>query len=493
MGTATWWLRIVHVSCIIMGFSRAFVPKPGRSTPWAPTSWRRVKHPSPMIPSYFNSSIYDHVQHTLRQSAPLIFAEEARTLENELAHACMGKAFVLIGGDCAETFQDSNVNKVWKDFSMFVQLAFVLTYGLEMPIVKIGRMGGQFAKPRSVLMETRNGTTLPSYQGDIINGPEFTQQARVPDPYRMLEAYHYSSQTLNILRAFIAGGYTDVFNHESWSLFHSVGELVDVIYNKTLRELKKTLRFMATLGISSENHKRLRDVSFFIGHECLLLPYEECLVRNDSLTGKYYDCSAHFLWIGERTRELDGPHIEFCRGIHNPIGIKISEKTTPEQLLNMTYLLNPDNIPGHLTIMTRMGHENLRKYLPDLIRILQTHQRHVVWVCDPMHANTHSLKDTKTRYFNEIWKEIFVFLEVHWQSNSIPGGVHFEMTGQNVTECMGGYVEPVVGLDDYQSAMDPRLNPTQAMEMMLLIADAFHHYRNVKDAVGGLLDRSPQE
>lgn len=473
-------MKTFHLLLLLGGSAFAFLHPSSLSSSWTPSSWRRVKNSSPMIPVYFNSSVYDHVTDRLRSSAPLIFAEEARSLELQLAHACIGRAFVLIGGDCAETFQDSNVNKIWKDFSLFVQLAFVLTYGLEMPVVKIGRMAGQYAKPRSVLLETKNGTTLPSYQGDIINSPEFTAHARAPDPSRMLDAYHFSSQTLNILRAFISGGYTDVFNHESWSLFHSLNGPVVTIYNGILRQLKKSLRFMSTLGISSDTHKSLRDVSFFTGHECLLLPYEECLVRNDSITGKYYDCSAHFLWIGERTREHDGPHVEFCRGIHNPIGLKISEKTTPEQLLNLTYVLNPKNVPGRLTVMTRMGCENLREHLPALIQILQEHDRHVVWVCDPMHANTQSLQNTKTRMFMDIWKEVYTFLEIHWRMKSHPGGVHFEMTGQNVTECLGGYAEPVVGFDDYQSAMDPRLNPTQAMEMVLLIAEAFNDCREMR-------------
>lgn len=335
-------------------------------------------------------------------------------------------------------------------------------------------------------METCNGTTLPSYQGDIINGDGFDAQGRVPDPMRMLEAYHLSSQTLNILRAFISGGYTDVYNHDSWSLFHRISGPVDAIYNEILRHLKKTLKFMSTLGISSDTNKGLRDISFFTGHECLLLPYEECLVRNDSLTNRMYDCSAHFLWIGERTRELDGPHMEFCRGIHNPIGVKISDKTTPEQLLNMTYTLNPENIPGRLTVMTRMGRDRLVESLPPLIQMLQQHGRHVVWVCDPMHANTQNVQESKTRYFMDIWKEVAAFFEIHWKMGSVPGGVHFEMTGQNVTECMGGYVNPVVSLDEYKSAMDPRLNPTQAMEMALLIVQIFNVHRQTKEVVSEL-------
>lgn len=465
----------------------AFAPSPRASIPaqsWTPSSWKQAPHPSKMIPSYRDEEELQNVQEKLRSSAPIIFAEEARNLEKELAKACVGEAFVLIGGDCAETFQDTNVNKLWKDFSLFVQLAFLLTFGLERPVVKIGRMCGQYAKPRSHMYETLNDTTLPSFQGDIINSPGFTEEERRPQPSRMMEAYHLSVQSINILRAFIQGGYTDIYNHDSWTNFYTVAKKVES-YSGTLARMRQSLRFMSALQISSETNKNLREISFFIGHEALLLPYEECLVRNDSLTQKMYDCSAHFLWIGERTRELNGSHIEFCRGIHNPIGIKISEKMLPEELLEMTYILNPDNIPGRLTLVTRMGSENLNRFLPSFISILKKHDRHVVWVCDPMHANTCTVTENetefKTRYFKDIWDEIRVFFEIHWKMHSIPGGIHLEMTGQNVTECLGGRSDPIVGFGNYKSAMDPRLNASQTIEITLLLCQLFAIHREVTE------------
>lgn len=461
-------------------FTYGFMP-PIRTKAWSPTSWRHVRHQSNMIPHYHNDTTYQYIQDRLQKSAPIIFAQEARILQHELALASLGKSFVFIGGDCAETFQDSNVMKLWKDFSLFVELSLLLTHGLEIPVVKIGRMCGQFAKPRSTLLETINNITLPSYQGDIINSPNFTKEHRLPNPIRMLDAYHHSVQSINILRAFIQGGYTDIFNHESWSLFHTVGDPIEFIYNRLLKDLKKSLRFMKALQISSSSNKYLREISFFIGHEALLLPYEECLVRKDSLTDLHYDCSAHYLWIGERTRELQGSHIEFCRGIHNPIGIKISEKITPEELLNITYVLNPKNELGRLSIITRMGAKHLKHYLPNLITTLQMNSRNVVWICDPMHANTKTFTSNssafKTRYFMDIWMEIQTFFEIHWSHDSIPAGIHLEMTGQNVTECLGGYAEPIVDFHNYQTAMDPRLNPTQTMEIMLLLCQLFEHRR----------------
>ena len=447
---------------------------------WEPSSWKSLRKESHMIPKYFKNTIFDYVTDKLKKSAPIIFAPEATQLENELAYACFGKRFVLIGGDCAETFQDSNVNKVWNDFSLFIRLAFLLTYGLEMPVVKILRIAGQFAKPRSNLLETRNNVTLPSYQGDIINSIEFTHSERTPDPLRMLEAYHLSVQTLNIIRGFIQGGYTDVYNYKHWedsvplnTNSFEMGSETLPIYKDIMYNLRKSLRFFRALGVSSSN--KLRDAKTYIGHEAMLLPYEECLVRTDSISGNYYDCSAHFLWIGERTRDEDGPHVEFCKGITNPIGVKISHHITPQELLKLTHELNPENKPGRLSLIVRMGHDKIRQYLPDLIKIILQNNRHVVWICDPMHGNTKTCKDsTKTRYFKDIWSEIMVFFEIHWEIGTIPGGLHLEMTGKNVTECMGGFIEPITDLSgNYESLMDPRLNPTQTMEIMMLLSKIF--------------------
>lgn len=478
------------LTVIRTSYVHAFVPKHGMN--WNPTSWRKMTKQSTMIPHYHNDTKFSYVQDKLKHSAPIIFAQEARNLQDELAMASVGKAFVLIGGDCAETFKDSNVMKLWHDFSILVQLAFLLTFGLEMTIVKIGRMCGQYAKPRSSPLETIANVTLPSYQGDIINGQEFTKEDRLPNPIRMLDAYHHSVQSINILRAFIQGGYTDIYNHESWSNFMSVGgDAVEYIYNEILGQLRKSLRFMNALKISSDSNKYLKDVSFYIGHEALLLPYEECLLRNDSISGDTYDCSAHYLWIGERTRDIDGPHVEFCRGIKNPIGVKISEKITPEELLNLTNTLNPDNEFGRLSLITRMGASNLKKYLPEMILTLRNHSRNVVWICDPMHANTqdsqYQEKKFKTRFFMDIWMEIQTFFEVHWRLGSIPAGIHLEMTGQNVTECLGGYADPVNDFSKYSTAMDPRLNPTQTMEIMLLLCQLYDSKQKTKTVVKKLL------
>ena len=483
----------LHIAkCMLIAFMStfhlgdAFMPvRPPKN--WYPSSWRMVSRKSRMMPHYHNDSTFQHVQERLSKSAPIIFAQEARNLQDELALASVGRSFVLIGGDCAETFQDSNVMKLWNDFSLLVQLAFLLTFGLEMPIVKIGRMCGQYAKPRSNIYETIQNVTLPSYQGDIVNSPGFTKEERLPNPIRMLDAYHHSVQSINIIRAFIQGGYTDIYNHESWSYFHTFGDTIEFIYNRILSELKKSLRFMNALRIQSKSNKYLNEVSFYIGHEALLLPYEECLVRKDSMTDVHYDCSAHFVWIGERTRELDGPHVEFFRGINNPIGIKISEKISPSELLNLTYVLNPENIPGRLTLVTRMGSDNLKSHLPGLIVALKNNSRNVVWVCDPMHANTrtsmHESKEYKTRYFMDIWMEIQTFFEIHWKMHSVPAGIHLEMTGQNVTECLGGYADPIMGFPNYETAMDPRLNPTQTMEIMLLLCQLFETHRKTIDVV----------
>jgi 3-deoxy-7-phosphoheptulonate synthase len=437
---------------------------------WTKSSWQKKKSYN-TFPQYFDSTVYNHVIQKLEKSSPIIFAKESQSLQNELAQVCIGKSFLLIGGDCAETFDDSNVNKIWKDFRLFLQMSFLLTFGLEKPVVKIARIGGQYAKPRSNLLETINNQTLPSYQGDIINSQKFEKEKRLPNPMRMLHAYHLSVQTVNILRAFIQGGYTDIYNHELWN---TIFPTKDHVYHDVIQQLKKSLQFMKALKISSETNKHLRDINFYIGHEALLLPYEECLVRNDSLTYLNYDCSAHFLWIGERTRQLDGPHIEFIRGISNPIGVKISEKITPQELLEMTYLLNPENIPGRLTFIVRMGSQNLNIYLPSLIDIIKEYKRHVIWITDPMHANTVKFDDeNKTRYFNDIWNEIYTFFQIHKEHGTYPGGIHLEMTGQNVTECVGGFIEPILKLDNYKSVMDPRLNSLQSIEIALLLSQHF--------------------
>ena len=440
--------------------------------PWTSDSWRRVRHVSPLIPQYFNTSMYDYITHTLKNSAPIVFAREVSSLENALGLASVGKSFVLIGGDCAETFEDSSVDKLWLDFVLLLHSSLLLSYGIGKPVVKIGRLAGQYAKPRSTLLETRGNVTLPVYQGDIINSQAFTQDARVPDPHRMWAAYTLSVQSMNILRAFIQGGYTTIHNVGTWM------EKLNITHNDSSplsSSLKRALRFVSTIGIP-ETMKPVQDASFFIGHEALLLPYEECLVRRDSMTQEMYACSAHFLWIGERTRELDGAHVEFLRGVKNPIGVKISSSITPDELLELTHLLNPHNIPGRLTIMTRMGASRLRTHLPPLIEMMKTHSRHVVWVCDPMHANTHHINGRKIRRVDDILDEVLTFFRVHTQCGTTAGGIHLEMTGQPVTECEGGTFAWYAH-KEYMSttAMDPRLNPYQVLEVVLRLSEHVMH------------------
>lgn len=445
---------------------------------WSPRSWRTVvKKTSPQIPQYFDTDSYQHTQDYLKKAAPLVFAEETRTLKKQLAQATVGKAFVYIGGDCAETFDDSNTDKIWKDFRLLLEISLLLTIGLEVPIVKIARIAGQFAKPRSDFMETKNATTLPAYQGDIINGKNFSKHDRSPNPLRMITAYQLSCQSLNILRAFIQGGYSGLSKMGEWQFQPRLWTPMDAPYQYLYAQIRKTLAFIQNIGLG--NHPKTQSIELFTGHEALLLPYEEPLVRRDSITEKYYACSAHFLWIGERTRHIDGPHVEFLRGVNNPIGLKISDKITPGELLNLTMILNPDNEPGRLTVMTRMGSEKLQNHLPALIKILQDHSQHVVWVCDPMHANTVIVGNKKTRYLSAIWKEVQTFCDIHWLMNSTVGGIHLESTGRNVTEVLGGELDPISSIStaDYLTVMDPRMNNIQTIELCLMLILHFNMNR----------------
>lgn len=437
---------------------------------WSPHSWRTVvKKTSPQIPQYFDSDSYQHTQDYLKKAAPLVFAEETRTLKKQLAQATVGKAFVYIGGDCAETFEDSNTDKIWKDFRLLLEISLLLTIGLEVPVVKIARIAGQFAKPRSNFMETKNTTSLPAYQGDIINGKNFSKHDRSPNPLRMITAYQLSCQSLNILRAFIQGGYSGLSKMGEWQFQSRLWTPMDAPYQYLYSQIRKTLKFIQNIGLG--NHPKTQSIELFTGHEALLLPYEEPLVRRDSITEKYYACSAHFLWIGERTRHIDGPHVEFLRGVNNPIGLKISNEITPQELLNLTMILNPENEPGRLTVMTRMGSKTLQNHLPALIKILQDHNQHVVWVCDPMHANTVMVGNKKTRYLSAIWEEVRTFCDIHWLMNSTVGGIHLESTGRNVTEVLGGELDPISSIStaDYLTVMDPRLNNIQTIELCLML------------------------
>jgi 3-deoxy-7-phosphoheptulonate synthase len=439
---------------------------------WSPESWR--SKPIQQVPTYPDASKVVEVERLLAAYPPLVFAGEARTLEADLAKVSEGKAFLLQGGDCAESFAEFSANNIRDTFRVMLQMAVVLTYGAAMPVVKVGRLAGQFAKPRSADTETIDGVTLPSYRGDIINGIEFTSEARVPDPERLIKAYNQSASTLNLLRAFAQGGYADLHKVHQWTLGCVAGSLQGRLYQDLANRLSETLAFMEACGLNSETTPQIRETEFFTSHEALLLNYEQSLTRIDSTTGDWYDCSAHMLWCGERTRDLDDAHMEFLSGIKNPIGCKAGPTMTGDDLLRVIDKLNPQNKPGRLTVIVRMGPEKLAERFPQLIRAVEREGRKVVWSCDPMHANTVKAQTGyKTRLFDRILEEVRTFFAIHKAEGTHAGGVHFEMTGQDVTECVGGaasVTEATLG-DRYHTHCDPRLNANQALELAFLIAD----------------------
>ena len=438
---------------------------------WSRESWR--SKPIVQVPEYPDQAALAAVEKQLRSYPPLVFAGEARRLKAALTDVSDGKAFLLQGGDCAESFAEFHPDNIRDTFRVLLQMAVVLTYGAAMPIVKVGRLAGQFAKPRSAPDETIEGVTLPSYRGDNINGMEFTPEARVPDPNRMIQAYNQSAATLNLLRAFAQGGYADLHKVHQWTLGFVDDTAQAEKYRQFADRIQETLEFMGACGLTGETVPQIRETEFYTSHEALLLPYEEALTRNDSTTGQWYGCSAHYLWIGERTRQLDHAHIEFMRGIQNPIGVKIGPKTTPDDMMGLIDALNPQNESGRLTLISRMGAERLAEHLPTLIRTVQREGRKVVWVCDPMHANTvKSAAGYKTRQFDKILGEVNAFFAVHRAEGTHAGGVHFELTGKDVTECIGGtqgVTEANLG-DRYHTHCDPRLNAAQALELAFLIA-----------------------
>jgi 3-deoxy-7-phosphoheptulonate synthase len=439
---------------------------------WSPESWRTK--PLFQVPTYPDAEKLGEVEETLRNCPPLVFAGEARRLKASLADVAEGKAFLLQGGDCAESFAEFHANNIRDTFRVLLQMAVVLTYGAAMPVVKVGRMAGQFAKPRSADTETIDGVTLPSHRGDNVNGSDFTAEARIPDPQRMIRAYNQSASTLNLLRAFAQGGYADLHKVHQWTLGCVAGTLQAARYQDLCNRLDETLAFMEACGMTSDTTPQLRETDFFTSHEALLLPYEQALTRVDSTTGEWYDCSAHMLWIGERTRQLDAGHVEFLRGVGNPLGFKAGPGMTADDLLRLIDRLNPENEGGRITVITRMGAEKVEQVLPGLIRAVAREGRKVVWSCDPMHANTvKAAGGYKTRPFDAILAEVRAFFAVHKAEGSHAGGVHFEMTGQDVTECLGGMVditEAELG-DRYQTACDPRLNATQSLELAFLMAE----------------------
>lgn len=439
---------------------------------WQPDSWRNK--PILQQPTYEDKALLADVENKLSSYPPLVFAAEARELRKQLGQVSQGKGFLLQGGDCAESFSEFNAPKIRDTFKVLLQMAIVLTFAGRCPVTKVARMAGQYAKPRSADLETRNGISLPSYRGDIINSIEFTEAARMPDPNRLLEAYHQSSATLNLLRAFAQGGLADLHEVNRWNMTFLENNPMKEQYQDIAKRIQDSLEFMDVIGINSSNTPTLHETSLFTSHEALLLNYEQALTRIDTLTGKPYDCSAHMVWIGERTRQLDHAHIEFFRGIHNPIGVKVGPSMQPDELIRLIDALNPTNDPGRLTLITRMGAGNLEQNLPALLRRVKEEGRHVVWSSDPMHGNTiTSSSGFKTRNFDAILSEIKQFFGAHEAEGTHAGGIHLEMTGQHVTECTGGAYQ--IGDDDlkeaYKTQCDPRLNADQVLELAFLVAD----------------------
>ena len=439
---------------------------------WTLNSWKNYK--AKHLPEYKNQKHLDKVLTSLRDFPPLVFAGEVRSLRNSLAKASEGEAFLLQGGDCAESFSEFNADNIRDTFRVILQMAIILTSGTNLPIIKVGRMAGQFAKPRSSPTEKINDVELESYKGDIINGIQFDKSQRDPDPERMLKAYSQAASTLNLLRAFADGGYADLRFVNSWNMgFLKTGPEYSR-YRDLANKIQENLNFMEALGIDSDNTPQLRKTDYYTCHEALLLPYEEALTRVDSTTGDVYDTSAHFVWIGDRTRFENSAHVEFCSGIQNPVGIKCGPSLNHDELIKIIDKLNPKNESGRITLIARYGNENVRKYLPNLVDRVQSEGRSVVWSCDPMHGNTTKSADgTKTRPFDKILSEVKNNIQIHRAQGSWLGGIHLEMTGQNVTECTGGLDEISESdlKDRYHTHCDPRLNANQAIELAFLISD----------------------
>ena len=446
--------------------------------PWTPDSWRQ--YPIRQQPAWPDPAGLNAVEKTLGGYPPLVFAGEARRLKAQLGDVAEGRAFLLQGGDCAESFAEFHPDNIRDTFRVLLQMAVVLTYGANCPVVKLGRMAGQFVKPRSGDTETVDGVELPSYRGDMVNAIEFTPEARTPDPQRMVQGYAQSASTLNLLRAFAQGGYADLHQVHRWNHGFVANSPLGERYQETADRIGDALDFMAACGVTSENSSQLAATDFYTCHEALLLTYEQALTRIDSTSGDWYDCSAHMLWIGDRTRQRDGAHVEFLRGVCNPIGMKVGPSMDTDELIRLIDILNPENDPGRLTLITRMGADNVESKLAPLVRAVQSEGRTVVWACDPMHGNTvKSSTGYKTRAVDRILAEVSGFFAVHQAEGTYAGGVHFEMTGQDVTECIGGAQEITEHSlsDRYHTHCDPRLNASQALELAFLIAGALKKER----------------
>ncbi|OBY27307.1 class II 3-deoxy-7-phosphoheptulonate synthase [Leisingera sp. JC1] len=449
---------------------------------WQKSDWRNK--PRVQMPDYTDAAALNAVEAQLSKYPPLVFAGEARRLKQHLGAAGRGEAFLLQGGDCAESFDQFSADAIRDTFKVMLQMAMVLTYGAKVPVVKVGRMAGQFAKPRSAPTETIDGVELPSYRGDIINELDFTAAARIPNPQKMLQAYTQAAATLNLLRAFSTGGFADMSRVHSWTLGFTDEQEVQK-YSEIANRIQDTIDFMAAAGITADTTHEFSTVDFYTSHEGLLLEYEEALTRLDSTSGKWLAGSGHMIWIGDRTRQPDGAHVEFCSGVLNPIGLKCGPTTTAEDLKVLMSRLNPENEEGKLTLIARFGAGKAGEHLPRLVRAVKEEGANVTWVCDPMHGNTiKSSTGYKTRPFDSVLREVRDFFGVHKAEGTIPGGVHFEMTGQDVTECTGG-VRAVTEedlSDRYHTACDPRLNASQSLELAFLVAEELSALRAAQSA-----------
>lgn len=438
---------------------------------WTPESWKGF--PALHQPTWPDPAELEQVEKALSSLPPLVFAGEARSLKAELARVSNGEAFVLQAGDCAESFDGFNADAIREKLRVILQMAVVLTYSSGVPTVKIGRIAGQFAKPRSKPTETVDGTELPSFLGHMVNDLPFSEGNRRPNPERLIQAYHQSSSTLNLLRAFTKGGFADLHRVQAWNQEFVASSAEGQRYANLAAEIDRALRFMEAAGVSS-NHPEIHEADFFTSHEALILEYEQALTRQDSLTGDWYDCSAHMVWIGERTRQLDGAHMEFCRGIHNPIGCKVGPTATPEEVIGLCENLNPEQEPGRLTLITRMGSDTIRERLPELLSAVKDADHPVVWISDPMHGNTFTSESGhKTRHLDDVTNEVTGFFEAHEQAGTWPGGIHVELTGDDVTECLGG-AEPVADADlgkRYETMCDPRLNGRQGLDLAFRVSE----------------------
>jgi len=444
---------------------------PPSTSPWSAASWR--KFAAAQQPEWPDAEALKKAEVQLSALPPLVFAGEARRLTSQLAEVANGRAFLLQAGDCAESFADFSADSIRDKLKIILQMAVALTYAAGVPVVKVGRIAGQFAKPRSAPTERIGDVDLPSFRGHMVNDETFDEEARRPDPGRLVAAYQQSASTLNLLRAFTKGGFADLSQVHLWNQQFVASSTEGLRYESIAAEIDRALRFMAACGIDLGAEVGLHQVDFWTSHEALILPYEECLTRMDSLSGDWFDCSAHLLWVGDRTRQLDGAHVEFLSGVGNPLGVKIGPSTTPDEAVRLCERLNPARTPGRLTLITRFGADKIEKHLPPLIRAVDGSGHPVVWACDPMHGNTFTSAGRKTRRFNDILSELRTFFALHRAAGTWPGGVHVELTGDDVTECLGGAEEIFEGDlgARYTTTCDPRLNARQSLDLAFRVAE----------------------